>query len=102
MCVIQKSLCMKSKIVCLAVFSEVLFSCASKTVSVKVVPKEEVKTLVLSAELIEGENWYSENCANCHKLYEAKIFSQEEWKPILVKMQKKSHLDGTQIASISD
>lgn len=93
---------MKSKIVSLAVFSVVLFSCASKSVTVSPAPKQEVKTLVLSAELTEGKNLFDNNCAKCHKLYEAKSFTKEEWKPILVKMQKKARLDDTQIASISN
>jgi cytochrome c5 len=93
---------MKSKIVSLAVFSVVLFSCVSKTVATKPAPKEEVKPVVLSAALTEGKNLYDNNCAKCHKLFEAKTFSQEEWKPILIKMQKKARLDDTQMASISD
>jgi mono/diheme cytochrome c family protein len=93
---------MKSKIVSLAVFSFVLFSCASKTVVLKPTPKEEVKAVVLSTALAEGKNLYNNNCANCHKLFEAKTFTQEEWKPILSRMQKKAHLDDTQMASVSD
>ena len=35
---------------------------------------------------------YENNCAKCHKLYNAKDYTAEQWKPILVSMQKKAKI----------
>ena len=44
----------------------------------------------------------SYSCAKCHKLYEPKDFTKEDWKPILVRMQKKAKLDDVKMASITN
>ncbi|MDN3677841.1 cytochrome c [Flavobacterium paronense] len=91
---------MKYKVLALAVLSVIIYSCASKSS----VPTTEVKKpettvsakpaqTVMSAELAEGKSLYENNCAKCHKLYDTKEFSSEEWKPIVASMQKKAHLD---------
>ncbi|MDX6181953.1 cytochrome c [Flavobacterium sp. Fl-77] len=95
---------MKSRILSISI-ALVLFSCATKTPSVPATTTENAtaaKTVELTPELVVGQNLYDNNCAKCHKLYEPKKFSQEQWKPILVRMQKKAHLDDTQMASISN
>ena len=63
---------------------------------------ETVNAAELTTEFTEGKNLYENSCASCHKLYDPKKFTQEEWKPILIRMQKKAHLDGTQMVSISN
>ena len=108
---------MKLKIIALAALGVLLYSCASKTpapVAEKEIPagtKTEPTTKdvgvltvkgVMTKELAEGLSLYENNCAKCHKLYNPKDFSSADWKPILVEMQKKAHLDDVQIASISD
>ncbi len=50
----------------------------------------------MTPELAEGKELYDNNCAKCHKLYDPKDFSAEEWKPIVMVMQKKAHLDDLQ------
>ncbi|MBB4804127.1 cytochrome c5 [Flavobacterium nitrogenifigens] len=60
------------------------------------------KTVALTPELEAGKNLYENNCAKCHKLYEPKKFTKEEWAPILVSMGKKAKLDGVQLASVTD
>ena len=68
-------------------------------------PSKEVsaKDLVFGdTALAEGKQLYDNNCAKCHKWYEPKQFSKEEWKPILVRMQKKAKLDDMQMASITN
>ncbi|KAF2330409.1 c-type cytochrome [Flavobacterium ginsenosidimutans] len=52
--------------------------------------------------LAEGKQLYDNNCAKCHKWYEPKQFSKEEWKPILIRMQKKAKLDDIKMASITN
>lgn len=94
---------MKSRILIVAI-ALALFSCATKTPATPAVTENVTvaKTVALSPELAEGQNLYDNNCAKCHKLYEPKKYTQEEWKPILIRMQKKAHLDDTQIASVSN
>jgi cytochrome c5 len=94
---------MKSRILIVAI-ALALFSCATKTPATPPVTENVTvaKTVALSPELAEGQNLYDNNCAKCHKLYEPKKYTQEEWKPILIRMQKKAHLDDTQIASVSN
>ncbi|WP_264536737.1 c-type cytochrome [Flavobacterium sp. N1736] len=97
---------MKAKILTLTAVTLLLISCGTKksTLSAPATPAviETVKATELTPELAEGKNLYENSCVKCHKLYEPKKFSQEEWKPILTRMQKKAHLDDTQMASISN
>lgn len=97
---------MKTKILILAAVVLLLVSCGTKksapaTPATPVVT-EAAKPTELTPELAEGKNLYENSCARCHKLYDPKKFSQEDWKPILVRMQKKAKLDDTQMASISN
>lgn len=97
---------MKAKILILAAVVLLLASCSTKK-SAPATPAtptvtEAAKATELAPELAEGKNLYENSCARCHKLFEPKKFTQEEWKPILVKMQKKAKLDDTQMASISN
>ena len=94
---------MKLKIITLTALGLLLYSCASKTPT-QVAEVKNVPAIkgVMTKELAEGLSLYENNCAKCHNLYNPKDFSSEAWKPILVKMQKKAHLDDAQIASISN
>ena len=100
---------MKLKTIIVAASISLLISCGTKKPesSAKEIPAqptvtENVNKTEMTPEVTEGKNLFENSCAGCHKLYEPKKFSQEEWKPILVRMQKKAHLDDTQIASISN
>ena len=103
---------MTSRIISAAV-AVLLFSCGTqKPAAVALTPStpatatETTTALAVTPELtpilLEGKNLYENNCSGCHKLYAPKKFTQEEWKPILVRMQKKAHVDDSQIASISN
>ncbi len=89
---------MKYKVLALAVLATIIYSCASKTaVATTEVKKEEVKiATVLTPELAEGKSLYENNCAKCHSLYNASDFNAEQWKPIVLSMQKKAKLDDAQ------
>lgn len=53
--------------------------------------------LVVTAEVIaEGKSLYGMNCAKCHKLYDTKDFTAEEWTPIVMRMQKKARISDEQ------
>ena len=83
---------MKTKLVIVALFGTLLFSCAPKVVSPAAPPVVEVKATALTPELAEGKNLYENNCAKCHKLYDRHEFSAEEWTPITLRMQKKAKI----------
>lgn len=98
---------MKLRILTLTAVTLLIVSCGTKKaapVAVATTPAatEVAKATELSPALAEGKNLYENSCARCHKLYDPKKFSQEDWKPILVRMQKKAKLDDTQMASISN
>ena len=91
---------MKYKVLTLVVLAALIYSCASKsTIPTKEVTKVEptvTATTVMTTELAEGKTLYENNCAKCHDLYNTKEFSDEAWKPIVIRMQKKAHLDDIQ------
>jgi cytochrome c5 len=79
-----------------------MVSCGTqKSTAVAAAPAEASKTVALTPELEAGKNLYDNNCAKCHKLYEPKKFTKEEWGPILVRMGKKAKLDEAQLASVT-
>lgn len=101
---------MKLKIIALATLGLLIYSCASKTPAPVVAASKEInskevlvetKSVVMTKELAEGQSLFENNCAKCHKLYDPKDFSSQDWKPILVQMQKKAHLEDAQIGFIS-
>lgn len=93
---------MKLKIIVVSFLGFLIYSCASKSAMPVPVVAETKKEVVTNSSVAEGKNLYENNCAKCHKLYDAKEFSAEEWKPILVSMQKKAHLNDAEIATISN
>ncbi|WP_298140521.1 cytochrome c [Flavobacterium sp.] len=82
---------MKTKILVMAFLGIMIYSC-----SPKVVPSTEPKKVELSAELAEGKSLYENNCAKCHALYKPKDFNAEQWKPIMLRMQKKAKISDEQ------
>lgn len=56
----------------------------------------EEKLEVTAEVLAEGKSLYGMNCAKCHKLYDSKDFTSEEWTPIVMRMQKKARLSDEQ------
>lgn len=91
---------MKSRILTLAALSIMLFSCGTKKASSEVADKSSTDTKVV-VDATAGQSLYENNCAKCHDLYAPKSHTQEEWVPILKRMQKKAHLDDGQMANIA-
>ncbi len=92
---------MKYKVLALAILATIIYSCASKSaVATTEVKKEEVKVAtiatVMTPELAEGKSLYENNCNKCHPLYKPSDFNAEQWKPIVLDMQKKAQLDDLQ------
>jgi mono/diheme cytochrome c family protein len=93
---------MKTKILAVAFFAIVLYSCGgSKPVPPPInttykVPTVEAKQADSASDLAEGKSLYENNCAKCHSLYNPKDFNAEQWKPILLDMQKKAKISDEQ------
>lgn len=94
----KKTKTMKTRIIAVAVLGILIYSCSPKVIA----PVTEVKKVELTPELAAGKSLYENNCARCHKLPQVNELSQEDWKPVLVRMQKKSRLDDTQMVEISN
>ena len=82
-----------------------LFGCATKKVIAPVIEPAPIadvaesvsENLIITAEtLVEGKNLYTTNCADCHSLYEKESFTAEQWKPIVIRMQKNTKLTDLQ------
>jgi mono/diheme cytochrome c family protein len=96
---------MKTKILAVALFAIVLYSCGgSKSVppppppltTTNKTPTVEAKQAVSASDLAEGKSLYENNCAKCHDLFKPKDFNAEQWKPILLDMQKKAEISDEQ------
>jgi hypothetical protein len=48
--------------------------------------------VLTSAEITAAREMYAAKCAKCHKFYEPKKYSEEEWQSWMMKMGKKSRL----------
>lgn len=104
---------MKTKIISSVFFLALFISCGTKSAvskrtetnsktEVAVAPEKAVKNVVITQALAKGKESYENNCAKCHKLFEPKEYSKENWAPILVEMQMKAKLDDVEMASISN
>ncbi|MFN3753637.1 cytochrome c [Flavobacterium sp.] len=89
---------MKYKVLALAVLATIIYSCASKSsMPMATTPKEEIKfATVMTPELAEGKSLFENNCGKCHSLYQPTDYNAEQWKPIVLDMQKKANLDDAQ------
>jgi len=90
---LPKPIIMKTKILAVALLAIVLYSCGG---SKSTTPVVEPKKVELSADLAEGKSLYENNCAKCHKLYDTKDFTKEQWQPIVLRMQKKARISDEQ------
>ena len=92
---------MKSRVLIGLVVVSVVFACAPKKVvvteEIPVVKEIAAEKLEITAEVIaEGKNLYTTSCADCHSLYEKESFTAEQWKPIVIRMQKNTKLTDLQ------
>lgn len=65
----------------------IVCSCAPRVVT----PAAEA-TKGLTPELAEGKVLFRENCAKCHRLKDPNKYTADEWRPILMRMQKKARI----------
>jgi mono/diheme cytochrome c family protein len=94
---------MKSKLLLTACVLTLIAACKSKTPERVVTPAGDIVVIkTLSANEIQGKELFTVNCGKCHKLFAPTAYTNEEWKPILARMQKKARLDDEQMAMISE
>lgn len=49
-----------------------------------------------------GKVLYDNQCGKCHRLYEPKENTKEDWTPILKRMQLKARLSDTNMAMVNE
>ena len=75
------------------IVSIIVLSLACSTQKEQVQPIPNSKPEVSFSPVVdEGQFIYENNCAKCHDLYNPKDFNPEQWKPILLKMQKEAKI----------
>ena len=86
---------MKIRILSLALIALMLNSCGPSKATIA---KSELAILI--AKQNAGKDIYENNCAKCHKLYDPKSYSIQDWQPILKKMQSKARLQDADMDKI--
>lgn len=81
---------MKTKLFTIASVFALTLACSPKITKLPSTPP--VSEILVSTQLVEGETLFYNNCAKCHDLYNPKDFNAEQWKPILLKMQKEAKI----------
>ena len=72
---------MKYKLIGIALLIFAIYSCATKLATVANKPTETVTSN--SVAIAEGKNLYENNCAKCHKLFDPKERTKEEYGKLL-------------------
>jgi len=79
---------MKIKLLAIAAVFGVVSACSPN----KAITKESNTIAVKMNKDEAGKMLYENNCAKCHDLYSPKDFNAEQWKPIILSMQKKAKI----------
>lgn len=80
---------MKIRIIAIVLLGTLIYSCSPKVIQTEAPKVDEVP---LTPELAEGKVIFESKCAKCHDLYSPKDFNAEQWKPIMLSMQKKAKI----------
>lgn len=83
---------MKTKLIAIASVFTLTIACSPKIQlpsEDKLPPPPEIP---MSPELVEGKTLFLNNCAKCHDLYSPEDFNAEQWKPIMLRMQKEAKI----------
>jgi cytochrome c5 len=85
------------KIILSALVIFILVSCKSKKVVTENITAIETTTTVSSEismadRIAQGESIFQNKCGNCHDLPKVKDHSPENWKPIMLRMQKEAEI----------
>ncbi len=49
---------------------------------------------------LDGKTLYDNRCGSCHRLFKPAEFSEKDWAPILVSMQRKAKMTDEEIAMV--
>lgn len=91
---------MKKTILCLTLVG-LLVSCGGKS-AVTSATSEPKTDAAAEARIASGKTLYDNKCGNCHRLYEPKENTPEDWVPILKRMQPKAKLSDADMALVSE
>ena len=83
---------MKIKLLAIAAVFGVVSACSPN----KAITKESNAIAVKMNKDEAGKMLYENNCAKCHDLYSPKDFNAEQWKPIMLDMQKKAKISDSE------
>ncbi|MCZ8196519.1 MAG: cytochrome c [Flavobacterium sp.] len=81
---------MKTRISIISLIALLIFACSPKTSPTT--STSQTAKIVLTPDLIAAKMSYENNCAKCHELFKPKDYTAEQWKPILLSMQKKANI----------
>lgn len=95
----QKPKTMKIKSFAFAFILILSLACSPKIIQPEVIKSSEVSFTPI---VNEGKLIYEKNCANCHGLYNPTDFNAEQWKPILLSMQKNANISHEEREKIFD
>ena len=87
---------MKTKFISLSLLGVLVYSCSPKITPQLTEVKKEI-----TPKIEEGKSIYENNCAKCHKLYDPKSYSIQDWQPILKRMQSKARLQDADMDKIN-
>jgi mono/diheme cytochrome c family protein len=82
---------MKTKLIAIASVFILTLACSPK-IQLPSEDKLPPPEIPMSPELVEGKTLFLSNCSKCHDLYSPKDFNAEQWKPIMLSMQKKAEI----------
>ena len=82
---------MKTKLIAIASVFTLTLACSPK-IQLPSEDKLPPPEIPMSPELVEGKTLFLNNCSKCHDLYSPKDFNAEQWKPIMLSMQKKAEI----------
>ena len=76
-------------------------ACSTQKEQVQTIPNSKPK-VPFTPIVNEGKLIYEKNCANCHGLYNPTDFNAEQWRPILLSMQKNANISDEEREKIFD
>ena len=105
---------MRQRIYTLVAITLILCGCKSSAPTAAVsqeTPQQEVNPVAgtaapepraMTESMFKGKSIYENRCANCHKLFDPKEVSREDWVPILKRMQHKAKIEDADMVFVND
>ena len=83
------------KLILSAILLPIIVSCKSKKVVAENKPETKIEVVIeitMAEKIAQGESIFQNKCGNCHALPKVKDYSAENWKPIMIRMQKEAEI----------